>query len=232
MKEHMTPPESGRRVKKTLKEVMADVQAASSEEVRRELVGALYNQLKSDFEQSGGIFFEDINAFYRSLDRQHAYLVRREQPQVLAEAVMHQEDINLNFDPSVGDVYANSAEWKPEEGPRGLDNAFLEGHAQVGGIAMIMGFDAGEDVQMHALPKNAERLAAMDRSKVRSISGSIHAEDLRFAILRVPAKYLPEGALTDDEIDRMEESDRPVSAFRAFLLNTKEAKRAEDQSAA
>ena len=100
----MAPPESGRRVKKTLREVIADVQAASSEQVRRELVAALYDRLRDDFEKSGGTFFEDINTFYRSLDRDHAYLVRREQPQVLADAVTQKGDIALNFDPSVGDA--------------------------------------------------------------------------------------------------------------------------------
>ncbi len=152
-------------------------------------------------------------------------VIRRDDPRKLEQTLARGLDLSLEFDPKLGGPYANSALWSKNAGNRGLENAFLEGHGHVDGLIAVVGFVPNQQMRIQAVPDLAGSLTGLDRSLVRSVSGTIALEDVRFIVLRMPIDHFPEEDMTDEELERLDEwriemkRKNPVFIFRGLTFN-------------
>jgi len=165
--------------------------------------------------------FTDMAKMYRQLTGDKL-IVRREDPGNLFRLIIDKEPLEIGF--VGGTPYANAVEWSPEfDGTHGLDNAFLEGYSHLDQIVTVYGFEPTEGFHVEKLNDSQANFAGIDRTRVRSISGFVPPEAVRFVTLRIPIQAFPEERMTGEEKDRLweyEESPGPrraVFIYRGFL---------------
>ncbi len=188
---------------------------------RKEIVKMVFDALKDEFVSLGASYEVDIDTLYRSLP-DGSFIVRREDPERVIRAVAQHTDLSIGLDPTLAHhgAYANSVEWSRRDGSRGLDTAFLEGVSHLGGIVTVVGSVPGADLEVRSVtPERTPSARGTDRRLVRSVSGRIHPEDIRFVVLRIPSQFFPEDELTDAEQEALDEAEeaaprRPI--FRGF----------------
>lgn len=205
-----------------LESLKKDFSKKLTKEQRRELYAVAYNRLRDVMLAAGGEYYEDVNEAYRKL--RGDYVVRREEPTRLLEAVADGRSLPIVFDPKVGHKYANAAVWRRELGTRGIESTFLEGLTSLGGIVVVTGF-LGKHLKVEELPKEYRQIHAYDRSLVRSIEGEMAPEEVRFIIAAMPAGFAPQELLTGDERHHLEEDELENKKnpgdwriFRTFLF--------------
>ncbi len=197
-------------------------------EKRQELVRYALETLKDSFAESGGSYHQDINEVYE-IAQGNSLIVRRHDLEKLVEAITNHTDLEISPDPNVGEAYPNCAEWKYDLGPRGLQNALLEGHAQLGGLVTVAGFKKGGSLEIKSV--NTENISGLDRDLVRFVRGRVHPEEIEFIVLRIPATLLPQGELTpfeqkmlEREVKKPKERQKIIQVFRGFTFNEFEQK--------
>lgn len=170
----------------------------------------------------------DISKMYKHLPNENL-IVRREDPSALLHALQSNEPISIQF---VGNnPYANSVEWNPRaDGPRGLDNAYLEGYGQMNGVVLVYGFEKPDGFYFEQHPESQQVFAGIDRLRVRSAAGFVPPENIRFITVRIPLKAFPENRMTEEEKDLLweyeqkEAAKRPAAfVYRGFLAKEKAA---------
>lgn len=191
-------------------------------ETRKLLVGEVYDNLRRELLFAGAEYVTDMNQLTRQTEGD--FVVRREDPEKLLRVVKGQEDLVLKMDPKVGDVYANSVEWTKSDGARGLTVAFQEGKGDLGGIAMVAGYQS-DNLDIRSVPNAIRPGQGIDRSSVRCTTGTIKSDDVRFIMTRVAAQFIPEDELTEAEIERLDAKDpeeaKRMPIFRGFIFPVK-----------
>lgn len=170
--------------------------------------------------------YADITSMYRALPSE-TLVVRRENPEQLLHMLESGEPLNLQF---VGGLpYANSVVWNPKvDGTRGIDNAFLEGYGHLDGIVTVYGFRKPEDFYLEQHPESTQIFGGIERSRVRSASGFVPPEAVRFITVRIPLRHFPESLMTEEEKDLLWEYEHegrtgPAFVYRGFLAKEKAA---------
>lgn len=172
--------------------------------------------------------FTDITKMYHALPSQEL-VVRRENPELLMRALTENEPVEIRF---VGDTpYANSVVWNPKiDGSRGLTNAILEGYGHLNNVVMLYGFEKPEGMYLEQHPESSQVFAGIDRTRVRTASGYVPMESIRFVTMRVPINGFPESRMTEEEKDALweygesESKNRvPVFVYRGFLFPKEKA---------
>jgi hypothetical protein len=197
----------------------------STPEASHETAEQVLKELES---LSGYEEYTDITRMYRELPNE-SLVVRRENPHTLLNSLASDEPISIQF---VGNTpYANSVEWNPKlDGPRGLDNAYMEGNGQVEGIVLVYGFEKPEGLYMDTPAESQQVFAGIDRVRVRSAAGLVPVENIRFITMRVPLRAFPESQMTEEEKDILWEHQNevdpkrsPAFIYRGFLAKEKAA---------
>lgn len=177
----------------------------------------------SEFEE-----YSDITAMYKALPAEEL-VVRREDPQVLLDAMTNNHPLEISF---VGGVpYANSVAWNPHlDGSRGLNNAFLEGYSHLERIVTVFGFTKPDGFYFEKHPESKQQFASIDRSHVRTASGYVPNENIEFITVRFPIAAFPEARMTEIEKDSLWEYEndsseirKPVFIYRGFMQKQKAA---------
>jgi hypothetical protein len=195
-------------------------------ERKKEIVGLAVETIRQAMTEIGGIYRENVNEVYEAASGQNL-IVRRENPEILVETIAAGEGLELQLDQEVPGEYPNCALWRYDLGAQGLRNAFLEGHAQLGGLVTVVGFKKGAGLEITKVkPDNVQvETSDLDQNLVRIARGTVKPEDIEFVILRAPAGYLPENELTEQERAKLEknlkdnERREPVQIFRGFAFN-------------
>lgn len=224
-----TAPGQGQEMPKNLMEAVARLKEKTGgtqkvdPETRKLLVGEVYENLRRELLFAGAEYTKDVGQLIKQTEG--TFVVRREDPERLLRLIKGQEDLVLKVDPKVGEVYANSVEWTKSDGSRGLSVAFQEGKGDLGGIAMVAGYQA-EGLDMQIVPNAIRPGQGIDRSSVRCTTGTITSSDVRFIMTRVAAQFVPEDELTEAEIERLEnknpEEAKRMPIFRGFLFPEKQ----------
>jgi len=198
-------------------------QTASTEnngKKKKELLALLYLQIQKTLIKEGATLITDVNQLYQKYNNKQI-LVRRGDLIEMVKSLKDQGGIKLGFDPKLGFEYNNCALWSNAWGTRGLENAFVEGWSETGGIVAVLGFRQGDNLQMKKLKENLNEPFTIDRSGVRCASGVVTKKDLEFILVRVPADRFPKVELTEHDIKLLElaeGNDKPEFVFRAFAF--------------
>jgi hypothetical protein len=173
------------------------------------------------------IEYKDISKMYHDLPSGEL-IVRRENPEALMHTLTENDPLKIDF---VGNIpYANSVAWNPKiDGPRGLDNAMLEGYGHSNNVVMVYGFEKPEDFYFEQHAESSQIFAGVDRLRVRTSAGFVPSEAIRFVTVRTPIQGFPENRMTEEEQDvfweymETEASKRkPTFIYRGFLFTKKE----------
>lgn len=194
---------------KTLEDIIAQHKTKLSAEEEQELAKVFIEYLS----ESGGKYFEDVGEMYESVKGENI-IVRREDPRVVVDALAKDHSIELHTKPNT-DPYPNAVEWNYDYGTKGLENAFLEGLAQMNGIVTVVGFNP-KHVKKVVIQNERKSVVnpggkIIDRSHVVSVDGTVPKEDIRFIVTKIPSRFLP-----DDESEQK-------YVFRGVLFGDRES---------
>ncbi len=168
---------------------------------RQKLTADTAQEFMRTLSSVGGQEFTDVTAMYGEL-KSERLIVRRTDPDAVIGAIANHAPLEIAF---AGDTpYNNAVEWAADMGPNGISNAYLEGNAQKNAVVAVFGFrPKGGQVEVAQLPHTEMQFGDMRREQVRSVSGTVDPEDIRFVSLRIPAESYPESGMTEDERDRL-----------------------------
>lgn len=176
--------------RKTLEEIIAKHKVKLSTEEEQELAKVFIEYLA----ESGGKYFEDVGEMYESV-KGESVIVRREDPRIVVDALAKEHSIEIHPKSGV-DPYPNAVEWNYDYGTKGLENAFLEGLAQLNGIVTVIGFSPNhvKKVEIQNERKGVVNPGGkiIDRSHVVSVDGTVPKEDIRFIVTKIPSQFLPD----------------------------------------
>lgn len=169
-----------------------------------------------------GSHFNDVGAMYPLLAGEDLF-VRREDPRVVVQAFSDELPIEIHHKQGT-EPYPNAVEWNYQYGTHGLENAFLEGRAQLNGIVTVIGFKP-----QHVKKTEVNRVEpsvvqpggrVIDRNHVVSIDGAVPKEDIRFVVMKIPKKLMPGIYLTEEETtqDDVGGKGNPKYIFRGVLF--------------
>ncbi len=196
-------------------------------ETRRDFTEAERHQFASRFIDAlhavPGTYYDNVGELYR--EATSPLVVRREDPIKALELLLTQKPIDIYYhkefhsdEKAEGETYYNAAMWNGAGSKVGLENAFVEGFSHLDGIVTVLGFEPGEII-FHSTTSTEQirQTTTLNYSNNVSIEGSISPEQLRFAVVRIPARYLSDEQLTLDEQDRKEEG-KLMFVFRGVSL--------------
>ncbi|MBP9748998.1 hypothetical protein KBD18_02210 [Patescibacteria group bacterium] len=204
-----------------------------SKNEKKEKAALFYETLITSLKKQGGIPYTDVGDLYREL-KNETCIVRREDPKKILETFGEGKELSIARQQEDRVPYANAVEWKLEYGDRGISAAFLEGHGDAFGIVTIVAFERGVDLDVERVP-SSQRATNMDHQLMRTISGSIHPQDVRFVIIRIPIDRFPVEEMTEAEREKLDEwrEDGTIHKKATFLFRgiTFEKGRAQKQAA-
>ncbi|MCR4312459.1 MAG: hypothetical protein NUV56_04200 [Candidatus Uhrbacteria bacterium] len=184
-----------------------------------------YRQLVGELIAQGGVMHDDVNDIYRTVHDD--VIVRRDSPEVIGSSVGKGKDLVLALDEKLGAPYANAVVWSSRHGSRGLENAFLEGHAHADGLVTVVGFTP-EHIVVQTVPNVAQAFTSIDRTLVRSATGNVTPDDVRFVLFRLPIDRFPVEEMTEAEYQRYEEWNEeggrrdPIFIFRGMTFENRQ----------
>ncbi|MCL4404178.1 hypothetical protein M1432_02450 [Patescibacteria group bacterium] len=208
------PLEKDKIKERLLSEVRSIESIKTADEPQKKLVKEFARDFMKAMGEAGGRPYEDINEFYKNF--RGNFLVRREDPMKLAAALLGHESIPLAFDRDLaadGRMYPNCARWSGYGDNRGLQNAFMEGHASVGQgqLIAVVGFKEGKDLKIRGVDDEENIPGGLDREFVRVAEGAIDPEDVAFIAMRVSKDSFP-----DDFEDQADQKSESPYLFRGF----------------
>lgn len=203
----------------------------AADEPQKKLVKEFARDFMKAMSEAGGRPYEDINDLYKNF--RGNFLVRREDPMKLAGALLGREPIPLSFDRDLsgdGRMYPNCAHWSGYGDNRGLQNAFMEGHASVGQgqFIAVVGFKEGKGLKVRDVDADERIPGGLDREFVRVAEGAIDPKDVAFIAMRVNKDSFP-----DDFEDQADQKSESPYLFRGFdFSQAEEEKPSQFQQAA
>ncbi len=175
-------------------------------------------------EENGFVMYEKVGDAYRQLG-DSTYVVRREDPLKILSLLGPAGEYNVGY--VGGTPYSNCVEWNPRvNGNMGIENAYFEGFTNLNNVVTVIGFERGNETSFQRLPDATSNFHGLNRHLVRSFSGPIKQDNVRFINLRVPAHLLPEIELTEEEqnilFERNESIEKgiptePLMIHRSFI---------------
>jgi len=189
--------------------------------VERQLIKNIFLGMEDALNGAGAKEVVDVNEIYRRFKGERLIL-RRDDPRLLVQNIVNDKDYEINFDEKVGYEYANCVEWNTLDGINGLQNTFIEGWAQLGGIVAVVGFKKGKDLELKTPDDNFKEFFKLNRDLVRIGQGKVSNDNIKFVIFRIPEDRFPENELTEQEeerIDDCEEKGKKCFIFRGFEFN-------------
>lgn len=177
-----------------------DAALANSEERQKEFI----DYVRNFFEQNN---YHEIKEWQDALQRfQVTYpglMVRREDPQRIFDLVEQEKSYELSFQKGL-----HSDEPHPNVALLGADfsglkQVYTRGFAGIGrNTIIVLGFTQEGLSSVKKLPHDKyEHYSRADRETVRMAEGEIEKDHVRFVLLRMPRKVVPESYLTEQEID-------------------------------
>lgn len=148
--------------------------------------------------------YESIDAMFRDLSVAD-FIVRRESPARLLDSVKNHAPLSIHF--PEGTRYSNAVEWDPTFRIESMNNAFFEGYGMANGIVTVMGSVRRETLDVQKLPDAQRDFYGLNREAVVSVAGEVPADDIAFAMVRIPIYAFPLEMMTDHERDIYEEWD-------------------------
>lgn len=175
---------------------------------------------------SPGTYYEDVSDLYHAASG--PLVVRREDPIKALELLLKHKPIDVYYRKEFGDdtkaeneTYYNAATWNGVGSKVGLENAFIEGFSHLGGIVTVLGFEPSNLIFHNTdHSEDIRRSTTLNFSNNVSIEGEIEHEQLRFAVVRVPARFLSDDQLTEEERERKDD-DNLHFVFRGVSLMKK-----------
>lgn len=141
----------------------------------------------------------------------HGFLVRRDDPVKVLDAILDNKEIALT---PPNDGYANAS----VDSDEGLKIALSEGLLGAE-VNMVYGFEY-DGLAVKKVKKNDQDLRQQSRfTYVRSVSGTVTPDHIKYMIMRVPAKLFPPEKLTDEEHELFLENTPPPYIIRATKLS-------------
>ena len=188
---------------------------------RKEFAAHLLASLR---EVDGATYHTEINDLYS--DVSEPVIIRRENPRIALDAVLSEHPIDIGFkktfntDEEGDDAYFNATHWDGAGDARTLRNPFMEGFSHAEGVVTVLGFVKGEGIVEHRPEHIPEKMVddTIAYDSDTSISGTIVPADIRFMVARIPASCVPEGELTEDELDDVEDGTRSY-IFRGLTFH-------------
>ena len=175
--------------------------ARLSKEAREQLTTKTSEEILNFF-RTVAVEYKDMSQMYEVL-RGQKMIVRRDSPEHIISAIEENEPIHIVF--PEGERYSNAVVWSPEQGIRGLENAYLEGYGTTNDVVSVIGVAQDAVVDIVSLEDASQQFAGLDRTYVRSIQGDIAPEKIMFVSVRIPAFAYPESDMTPKERDHFEE---------------------------
>ena len=184
------------------------------------------NHFLSALRSVPGTYYEDVGELYWAAEG--PLVVRREDPIKALELLVEQKPIDIYYRKQFGSdskaeegVYYNAAKWNGAGSKVGLENAFMEGFSHLEGIVTVLGFmPGGLTFHNSSHSDDIRRTLSLNFSNNLSIEGEIKHEQLRFVVVRIPASYVSDDQLTEEELDRKEEKNLRF-VFRGVSLMKK-----------
>ncbi len=158
-----------------------------------------------------GTYYENVGDLYHAASG--PLVVRREDPIKALELLLEHKPIDVFYRKQFGSeskaedgTYYNAATWNGVGSKVGLENAFIEGFSHLGGIVTVLGFEP-DNLTFHDTghSEDIRRLSSLNFNNNVSIEGEIEHEQLRFAVVRIPARFISDDQLTEDERDRKDD---------------------------
>ncbi len=191
-------------------------------EAELELTRLTFEDIDHNLKNLGASEFTDTTGMAKAMPAGEL-VVRREHPDAVMDLL---NGTPLQVKPfSDGVRYANCAIWDTRT-PAGLNNAFLEGYSEKNHVVAVLGFAQGPDMDVANLEESADTFAGMERKNVRSFTGALESDDIRFVLLRMPLEALKEEQMTEVEIERYDEMlerrlkgiNEPAFAYRGYTF--------------
>lgn len=187
-------------------------------DAKRELVTETFSRFRELLGENGYTEHTDIASLYKSLPSTN-YIVRRENPDRVEQMLAEGESYEIKHEGNT--EYANSVEWNPSSMENSIENAYLEGYGNKNTIVVVIGIRPNDDLELKHLPESTPDFYGLDRRGVRSVTGTVTPDQIAFVSIRIPAQFLPEEFLTEDELDALDEaresnSKKPVLAHRGY----------------
>lgn len=180
-----------------------------SEEERKVFAGHFLDALHS----TQGAYHENVGDLYQEVSG--PLVVRREDPVKALELLLAHKPIDIFYhkefrsdEKADEGTYYNAAMWNGPGSKVGLENAFIEGFSHLGGIVTVLGFEPeGLIFRPTEHTEMIRQTTTLNYTNNVSIEGEVDVDKVRFLVVRIPARYMPEDRLTEEEIDRKEEGE-------------------------
>lgn len=194
---------------------MASAEKLEPEELYRQFL----ESLAQTAEALDGTSFDNPAAFWKEVQRQNQkeLVVRKDNPWFLLPTLAEKRNIEVFFRADA--PYNNAAVWDPRDlsEESGLKVALYEGQGNAYGAVTLYGFDPdAANVEEWKIEDMMSAFAGHGRSNVRSISGTVPLDAMKFLIARFPLKYMPEHALSEEEAEYKAERSGPAKTYKDF----------------
>jgi len=198
--------------------------------VESTITAETFDFFRDHLEEKGFVEHTFVSEAYKKIDDTD-YIVRREDPKNIL-TLLESGAYDITFPES--ERYSNCAEWKPSDGARNIQNAYLEGFTSLNGIVTVVGIEKCDHDDIQQLPDATSNFYGIQREGVRSFQGEVALDRVAFISLRIPGHLARENELTEDELyfvdeylDKFENGEKadPVMIHRVFL---KEKEKTDD----
>lgn len=180
-----------------------------SEEERKMFAGHFLDAIHS----TPGTYHENVGDLYQEISG--PLVVRREDPVKALELLLAHKPLDIFYrkefrsdEKAVEGTYYNAAMWNGPGSKVGLENAFIEGFSHLGGIVTVLGFEPeGLTFRPTEHTEMIRQTTTLNYTNNVSIEGEVEVGKVRFLVVRIPARYMPDDRLTDEELESKEEGE-------------------------
>ncbi|MBI2099316.1 hypothetical protein HYT45_02790 [Candidatus Uhrbacteria bacterium] len=198
-------PETKEDITRIIAETEKLISGAMDDEKKRELTERLAKDIANYFEKQGATEHKEWEQKLRQIVSENkSLIVRKEYPKTVFDLAKNKDRLKIKFSETAhgGEEYPNAAIMGGDLA--GLRTPFTRGFGKVetGAVVMIIGFAPGEHLSVKQLPRDRYlHYRGRERSNVRMVEGDVPFEDIKFIMLRLPRRLVPEPMMTDDELD-------------------------------
>lgn len=215
---------------KPLVEALNDLEneAMSDPEGETEAKERYFAKIREFFEGAGWEMEEDLQAGLTKAAGRQTIVIRRESPQRVVESIQDHKALEISFgQPGQPDQkrepFANAAILEGGD-YSGLKIPYADGFSKIGAGSTIFvaGFEAKSsrlNVSMIPSDKYQEKYQGRDRHLVRMVNGTVPPESVKFVIVRFAARVFPEGQMTAQEQERIEDDPQRTHFITRIFIN-------------
>lgn len=204
------------------KELDQKLEKKLSQEEVQELTAELLNSWIDLIKSKNGEYHQDIDQFYHVLQTQNidANFTRRDHPVRVFEAIANNDniDISVKHEKNKMEVekQANAVIWDQNISNESIFNAFNEGTAIYHNIAIVIGFKGNG---LHSEKTEIVEHKNTHQELNRMVIGKLNARDIKFILIRIPAKQAPKELLTEREVEYIDNEPNGKYIMRGMIRN-------------